>query len=153
MYSLGDGAKNANPRIFHIEGDPDHPVSRGSLCPKGAGLLDIVHSKNRLLYPEYRAPGSNEWVRISWEDARKRIARLLKDDRDKNFIARNFDTAEATVRAEGCGVCHGYLKVVSLERDPQAEAVADDLATLTLDDAVTVEGYQRTGFNPFALPG
>ncbi|WP_238587493.1 formate dehydrogenase accessory protein FdhE domain-containing protein [Cupriavidus sp. IDO] len=51
------------------------------------------------------------------------------------------------------GVCHGYLKVISLERDPQAEAVADDLATLTLDDAVTAEGYQRTRFNPFALPG
>lgn len=40
MYSLGDGAKNAKERIFHIEGDPDHPVSRGSLCPKGAGLID-----------------------------------------------------------------------------------------------------------------
>jgi FdhE protein len=65
----------------------------------------------------------------------------------------SFDIAEATVRAESCGVCHGYLKVISLERDPQAEAVADDLATLTLDDAVTAEGYQRTGFNPFALPG
>jgi FdhE protein len=65
----------------------------------------------------------------------------------------SFDTAEATVRAESCGVCHGYLKVISLERDPQAEAVADDLATLALDDAVTAEGYQRTGFNPFALPG
>ncbi|WP_426757798.1 hypothetical protein, partial [Pseudomonas aeruginosa] len=43
MYSLGDGAKNAKARIFHIEGDPDHPVSRGSLCPKGAGLVDYVH--------------------------------------------------------------------------------------------------------------
>lgn len=65
----------------------------------------------------------------------------------------SFDTAEATVRAESCGVCHGYLKVVSLERDPRAEAVADDLATLALDDAVAAEGFQRTGFNPFALPG
>ncbi|MEM5431767.1 formate dehydrogenase accessory protein FdhE [Cupriavidus oxalaticus] len=65
----------------------------------------------------------------------------------------SFDTAEATVRAESCGVCHGYLKVVSLERDPRAEAVADDLATLALDGAVTAEGFQRTGFNPFALPG
>ena len=37
MYSLGDGAKNAKPSIFHIEGDPDHPVNRGTLCPKGAG--------------------------------------------------------------------------------------------------------------------
>ncbi len=55
MYSLGDG-RNAEPSIFHIEGDPDHPVNRGTLCPKGAGLADIIHSKSRLLYPEYRAP-------------------------------------------------------------------------------------------------
>ena len=46
MYSLGDGAKNAKESIYHIEGDPDHPVSRGALCPKGAGLLDYVHSEN-----------------------------------------------------------------------------------------------------------
>lgn len=89
MYSLGDGARNAKPRIFHIEGDPDHPVSRGSLCPKGAGLLDMIHSKGRLTFPEYRAPGSKDWVRISWDEANRRIARLLKDDRDANFIARN----------------------------------------------------------------
>ncbi len=45
MYSLGDGAKNAKESIYHIEGDADHPVSRGALCPKGAGLLDYVHSE------------------------------------------------------------------------------------------------------------
>ncbi|SEN25898.1 formate dehydrogenase (quinone-dependent) catalytic subunit [Paracoccus alcaliphilus] len=89
MYSLGDGARNAKPRIFHIEGDPDHPVSRGSLCPKGAGLIDMIHSKGRLTHPEYRAPGSKEWIRISWDEATRRIARLLKDDRDANFIERN----------------------------------------------------------------
>jgi anaerobic selenocysteine-containing dehydrogenase len=54
MYSLGDGAKNAKASIIHIEGDPDHPVSRGSLCPKGAGLLDFIHSPNRVKYPEVR---------------------------------------------------------------------------------------------------
>jgi formate dehydrogenase major subunit len=89
MYSLGDGAKNAKARIFHIEGDPDHPVSRGSLCPKGAGLVDYIHSEQRLLYPEYRAPGSDKWQRISWEHAIERIARLMKDDRDANFIEKN----------------------------------------------------------------
>ncbi|MCU1717195.1 formate dehydrogenase-N subunit alpha [Pseudomonas sp. 5P_3.1_Bac2] len=89
MYSLGDGAKNAKARIFHIEGDPDHPVSRGSLCPKGAGLVDYIHSDQRLKYPEYRAPGSDKWQRISWDEAIGRIARLLKDDRDANFIERN----------------------------------------------------------------
>ena len=91
MYSLGDRAKNAKPEIIHIEGDPDHPVNRGTLCPKGAALLDFVHSPNRLKYPEYRAPGSNQWQRISWNDAFARIARLMKDDRDKNFTTQTAD--------------------------------------------------------------
>ena len=89
MYSLGDGAKNALGDVIHIEGDPDHPVSRGSLCPKGAGLLDFVHSPARLKYPEVREPGSNEWKRLSWDEAMDRIARLLKADRDANFQATN----------------------------------------------------------------
>ena len=93
MYSLGDKAKNSPAEIIHIEGDPDHPVNRGTLCPKGAGLLDFVHSPNRLKYPEYRAPGSDKFVRISWDDAFERIARLMKDDRDKNFVAKNADGA------------------------------------------------------------
>ena len=89
MYSLGDKAKNAKAEIIHIEGDPDHPVSRGTLCPKGAGLLDYVHSENRLKYPEDRAAGSNEWKRISWDEAFTRIAKHMKADRDANFIAKN----------------------------------------------------------------
>jgi formate dehydrogenase major subunit len=91
MNSLGDNAKNAKATIIHIEGDPDHPVNRGTLCPKGAGLLDFVHSESRLKYPEYRAAGSNEWKRISWDDAFTRIATLMKSDRDKNFVAKNAD--------------------------------------------------------------
>ena len=93
MYSLGDKAKNAPAEIIHIEGDPDHPVNRGTLCPKGAGLLDFVHSPNPLRYPEYRAPGSDKFVRISWDETFDRIARLMKDDRDKNFVAKNADGA------------------------------------------------------------
>ena len=54
MYSLGDKAKNAKASIINIEGDPDHPVNRGTLCPKGAGLIDFIHSPSRLQYPEYR---------------------------------------------------------------------------------------------------
>jgi formate dehydrogenase major subunit len=88
MYGLGDGAKNAQPSIFHIEGDPDHPVNRGTLCPKGAGLIDFVHSESRLKFPEYRAPGSDKWQRITWDDALDRISKLLKQDRDANFVAK-----------------------------------------------------------------
>ena len=69
IYTPGDKSKNAKADIIHIEGDPDHPVNRGTLCPKGAGLLDMVKSPNRLKYPEVREAGSNEWKRISWDDA------------------------------------------------------------------------------------
>jgi formate dehydrogenase major subunit len=89
MYSLGDRSKNATASIFHIEGDPDHPVNRGTLCPKGAALIDFIHSPSRLTHPEYRAPGSDRWQRISWDEALQRVARLMKQDRDANFIAKN----------------------------------------------------------------
>ena len=57
----------------------------------GWGLLDFVNSPNRLKYPEYRAPGSDHWQRISWDEALDRIARLLKDDRDANFVQKTDD--------------------------------------------------------------
>jgi len=89
IYTLGDNAKNATASVVHIEGDPDHPVNRGTLCPKGAALLDIVHAPTRVKYPMYRAPGGTEFKRVSWDYALDRIAKLMKDDRDKNFIAKN----------------------------------------------------------------
>lgn len=91
MYGLGDGAKNAVSSIVHIEGDSDHPVNRGTLCPKGAGLVDFIHSPSRLKYPEYRAPGSDTWQRISWDEAFSRIASLMKEDRDANFVQSTED--------------------------------------------------------------
>ncbi len=93
MYSLGDNAKNAKSSITHIEGDPDHPVNRGTLCPKGAALLDYVGSPTRLRYPEVREPGGKEWKRISWDEAIDRVAKLMKADRDANFTVRNADGA------------------------------------------------------------
>ncbi len=89
MYSLGDKSKNVVSEIMHIEGDPDHPVNRGTLCPKGAGLLDFVHSKNRLKWPEIREPGSKEWKRVSWDEAMDRLVPMMKADRDANFVAQN----------------------------------------------------------------
>lgn len=91
MYGLGDGAKNATASIIHIEGDPDHPVNRGTLCPKGASLIDFIHSPSRLKYPEYRPAGAEQWQRISWDDALDRIAKLMKEDRDANFVESTED--------------------------------------------------------------
>jgi formate dehydrogenase major subunit len=91
IYSMGDKSKNAKPSIIHIEGDPDHPVSRGTLCPRGAAALDFVKSPLRLKYPMHRKPGADKFERVSWDFALDRIATLMKEDRDKNFIARNRD--------------------------------------------------------------
>lgn len=91
MYGLGDGAKNASASIIHIEGDADHPVNRGTLCPKGASLIDFIHSPNRLLAPQYRAPGASEWTPMSWDEALNRIAKLMKADRDANFVEKTED--------------------------------------------------------------
>jgi formate dehydrogenase major subunit len=89
LYGRGDLKKGETANIFHIEGDSDHPTNRGTLCPKGAGLLDFVHSKTRTLYPQIRKPGADRFERVSWEVALDRIARLMKDDRDANIVARN----------------------------------------------------------------
>ena len=91
IYTTGDKSKNAKADIIHIEGDPDNPVNRGTLCPKGAGLMDMVKSPNRLKFPEVREAGSNEWKRISWDDAISRIATHMKKDRDANLIEKNAD--------------------------------------------------------------
>jgi formate dehydrogenase major subunit len=91
MYSNGNLAKGEKAEITHIEGDPDHPTNRGTLCPKGAGLLEFVHAKTRTLYPQIRKPGSDKFERVSWDFALDRVARLMKDDRDRNFIAKNGD--------------------------------------------------------------
>jgi formate dehydrogenase major subunit len=89
IYSMGDRAKNARSNIIHIEGDPDHPVNRGTLCPKGSALLDIVHAPTRLKTPRYREPGGTEFKDVSWDFALDRIARLMKEDRDQHFMAKN----------------------------------------------------------------
>ena len=86
MYTLGDKAKNVKSTIVHIEGDPDHPVNRGTLCPKGAGVMDMIQSPNRVKVPAVREAGSNEWKRISWDEALTRVAKHMKADRDANLV-------------------------------------------------------------------
>lgn len=89
IYTLGDKAKNVKSTIVHVEGDPDHPVNRGTLCPKGAGVMDMIQSPNRVTFPQVREAGSNEWKRISWDDALTRVAKHMKADRDANLVKTN----------------------------------------------------------------
>ncbi|MBB5692709.1 formate dehydrogenase major subunit [Roseomonas pecuniae] len=89
LYSKGDVRKGERAEIVHIEGDADHPTNRGTLCPKGAALKDFVQAPTRLTRPMHRKPGSDRFEPITWDAALDRIARLMKDDRDANFVLRN----------------------------------------------------------------
>lgn len=91
LYSKGDLKKGEKAEVVHIEGDADHPTNRGTLCPKGSALLDFVHAETRLKNPMIRKPGSDKFEQVTWDAALDRIARLLKDDRDQNFVAKNND--------------------------------------------------------------
>jgi formate dehydrogenase major subunit len=97
IHTLGDRARNVTPTVVHVEGDPDHPINQGTLCPKGITLKHNIVNDRRLTKVQYRAPGSSQWEEKSWEWAIDRIARLVKDTRDKQFRAT--DDAGRTINA------------------------------------------------------
>lgn len=73
-------------KILQIEGDPDSPINEGRLCPKGATAMQLAVSSRRVESPLYRAPGATEWQKISWDDMLDKIARRVKDSRDRTFV-------------------------------------------------------------------
>ena len=89
IHTLGDKAKNATPAVVHVEGDPDHPINRGTLCPKGISLKEDISHKGRLTRPMVRRPGADKWEELSWDDAIAGIAKHVKQTRDKTFVAKN----------------------------------------------------------------
>ena len=95
IYTLGDRAKNVTPQVVHVDGDPDDPINRGTLCPKGASLEQEILNDRRLLKPQVRRPGGTDWEDISWDDALNEIAQRTKKLRDTTFIEK--DSAGRTV--------------------------------------------------------
>src|SRR5499427_9119459 len=74
-------------KLIAMEGDYDHIVSRGSLCVKGISMFSTHASPNRLQKPLYRAPGSDHWEDITWQEAAEKVARRIKKVRDETWIA------------------------------------------------------------------
>jgi len=74
-------------KLLTMEGDYDHIVNRGSLCVKGISMFATHTSPNRLTTPRYRAPGSDHWEDISWDDAITRVAQKIRKTRDETWIA------------------------------------------------------------------
>jgi formate dehydrogenase major subunit len=84
-------ARNGAVELLQIEGDPDSPVNEGTLCPKGASAMELAISKRRLQYPLYRAPGADAFKRVSWDFILDKLARRIKDARDRTFVAKDED--------------------------------------------------------------
>ena len=91
IHTLGDKARNVTPTVVHVEGDPDSPINRGTLCSKGITLRQFVVNDRCLTRPLYRAPGATQWQAISWDEALDRMARLIKKTRDAGFVEKDSD--------------------------------------------------------------
>jgi formate dehydrogenase major subunit len=93
-------------RLLQIEGDPDSPVNEGRLCPKGATAMQLAVSTRRVEKPLYRAPGSDRWQEIGWDDMLDKLALRIKESRDATFVT--VDAKGNTVnRCEGVAFAGG----------------------------------------------
>jgi len=107
IHTIGDKAKNVTAQVVHVEGDPDHPINRGTLCPKGSSLMQDIMNDRRLLKPQVRRPGSDKWEDIGWDQAYSEIARHIKTTRDATFVAtdpqgRTVNRCESIAWNGGC---------------------------------------------------
>ena len=107
IHTIGDKAKNVTAQVVHVEGDPDHPINRGTLCPKGSSLMQDILNDRRLLKPQVRRPGSDHWEDIGWDQAINEIAAHIKKTRDDTFITadsqgRTVNRVESIAFNGGC---------------------------------------------------
>jgi formate dehydrogenase major subunit len=79
IVSVRDG------QIVNIEGSPDSPINRGTLCPKGSAAFQLAVNPNRLTTVKYRAPHAKDWEEKPLDWAMDRIASLIKSTRDATF--------------------------------------------------------------------
>jgi formate dehydrogenase major subunit len=76
-------------QVIDIEGNPESPINQGTLCPKGANTFQLVSNPHRVTRVKYRAPYSDHWEERSLEWAMDRIAHLVKETRDRDFVERD----------------------------------------------------------------
>src|SRR3984885_10554803 len=106
IYTLGDKAKNAIPQVVHVEGDPDHPINRGTLCPKGSSLEQDILNDRRLLKPQVRRPGGTDWEDISWDQGLDEVAAWTKKTRGETFVEKGAN-GKTRNRCEGIAFAGG----------------------------------------------
>jgi len=83
-------------QVVQIEGDPDSPISRGRLCPKGSASKQLVTGPQRLTKVRYRAPYATDWQELDLDTAMNMVADRVLDARDKGW--QQFDADRNTLR-------------------------------------------------------
>jgi formate dehydrogenase major subunit len=96
----------ANGKIINTEGDPNNPINRGALCPKGGSLFQIANNDKRMDKVLYRAPGADAWKEVEWDWALDKIARNIKKTRDTAFVTTNA-SGEVVNRCENMAAIGG----------------------------------------------
>jgi formate dehydrogenase major subunit len=133
-------------KLVHVEGDPDHVINEGGLCPKGAGQFqaeyivnpetgELEENPGRVLTPKVRRPGADDWEDISWDQAISEIARHMKDTRDKAFEKKNDDGV--TVNRNPAIACLGGSSM-TIEEQYLIVKLFRELGCLSLDNQARV---------------
>lgn len=119
-------------KLIHLDGNPDNPINEGTLCPKAASLAQVAYSPERPKNPLYRAPGSDKFVDISWEEAYDRIAKKIKEVRDKTWTSTEEITNAKTGAKETVTVnrAEGICMIGSAEVDNEESYLLSKLARL-----------------------
>ena len=107
-YVRDSGNPGQRPTLVHIEGNPDHPINRGALCPKGASQMQLATSPRQPATPLFREPGSDAWREVSWDFAMDWFARRFKDSRDATFVETD-EEGRTVNRCEGIAWVGGAM--------------------------------------------
>jgi len=122
-------------RIVQIEGDPDSPVNEGRLCPKGATTMQLAVSSRRVEKPLYRAPGSDHWQEIGWDQMLDRLAQRIKESRDATFVTQDAN-GNTVNRCEGIAFAGGAA--FSSEEGYFATKIMRSLGTVFIEQQARV---------------
>ncbi|MCL1799129.1 MAG: molybdopterin-dependent oxidoreductase [Eggerthellaceae bacterium] len=139
LCSVRDG------ELISVEGDPDHPISQGGLCAKGASMFQlrnvvdektrkVIPNPGRLTRPMVRRPGASDWEEISWDEAVTSIARKVKDTRDATFV--EVDQGVVANRCDGMASLGGSQQ--NCEEDYAIVKTMRTLGIVALDNQARV---------------
>lgn len=96
----GHLAYHKNGKLISIEGDPESPISRGRLCPKGADTFELHSHAGRLQRVKYRRPYSTEWEYLDLETAMDMVSDRLWDSRERTFQEKEEKSGEQIMQTK-----------------------------------------------------